>query len=59
MTPGRMLELSRIFADASGRQTNVIDPPFNCVCVNLTPSTWRALAEWLEEMARRAGEDQR
>ena len=51
MTPERMLELSRVFADAGKRQQNITEPPFDCVSLNFKPDTWTDLAEELKEMA--------
>jgi hypothetical protein len=51
MTPERMLELSRVFESASQEHPNIIDPPFDCVGINLKPSTWGDLAHALKEMA--------
>jgi hypothetical protein len=51
MTPDRARELAIIFERASKDQTNIIDPPFDCVSLNMLPSTWAALAELLREHA--------
>jgi hypothetical protein len=53
---GEALRLAQIFANASRQSTNIIDPPFDCVRVNLRPETWATAARLLAALAARDGD---
>lgn len=55
----RLEELAAIFERASNAPTNVLDPPFDCVTINLKPATCAEIArlfraqQTLTEQARK------
>lgn len=49
----RLKELAEIFERASKEPTNIINPPFDCVSINLKPATWAEIAEALRNASAR------
>ncbi len=50
MGKSRLEELADIFETASKQPTNIIDPPFDCVTVNLRPETCAEISKNLRAM---------
>lgn len=50
MSKSRLEELAEIYERAAAQTTNIIDPPFDCVTINLRPATLAETAKYLRAM---------
>jgi hypothetical protein len=47
----RLFDLAEVFETAAKQNGNTIDPPFDCVAVNLKPASWAEVGEALRHLA--------
>lgn len=47
----RLAELASLFEESAKSPTNKIDPPFDCVCMNLRPATLAEVGTALRYLA--------